>query len=183
MIYPVTLKTIALVVGSLLVLCHIWALVQAPLAQRLMTALPRNRTMGAVFLGLAVLWFVALLVVVDMGEFAKFRNPLILFTLVLGGLSFRFLDELLAVRGLGMLALLAARPLLEAAFLQEEPTRLFVVVLAYAWILAGLFWVGMPYLLRDQIAWLVKSMSRWRAAAIGGVVYGVVLVICGLAFY
>ena len=35
---------------------------------------------------------------------------------------------------LGMIALLAAEPILEAAFLRPETSRLLVVVLAYVWI-------------------------------------------------
>ena len=51
----------------------------------------------------------------------------------------------------GILCLLAAEPLLEAAFLRPETSRLLVTMLAYLMIVVGLFWVTMPYLLRDQI--------------------------------
>jgi cytochrome c biogenesis protein CcdA len=57
------------------------------------------------------------------------------------------------------------------------------VVLAYVWIILGLFWVGMPFVLRDQAAWATKSDGRFKALALGGVVYGVVLVACALAFW
>jgi len=60
---------------------------------------------------------------------------------------------------------------------------LVLVVLAYAWIFAGLFLVGMPYILRDLIAWLTGSAARFRVAAIAGVLYGVVLVLCAIALW
>src|SRR5260370_42036867 len=63
------------------------------------------------------------------------------------------------------MALLAAEPMLSAAFLRPEIARLFVVILAYVWLTLGLFWVGMPYLLRDQITWLTESANRFKAAA------------------
>src|SRR5207244_10028079 len=78
-------------------------------------------------------------------------------------LVLRFVEEFLAVRALGILCLLAAEPLLEAAFFRYETSRLFLTVLAYLMILAGLFWVTMPYLLRDQINWSAHSTARWRA--------------------
>ena len=33
-------------------------------------------------------------------------------------------------------------------------------------------WVGLPYLMRDQIDWFRKSRADWNAAALAGVVYG-----------
>ena len=56
-------------------------------------------------------------------------------------------------------------------------------MLAYVWIVTGIFWVGMPYLMRDQIAWLLKSNSRWMAACIGGVAYGAAVIISALLFF
>ena len=70
-----------------------------------------------------------------------------------------------------MLALLAAEPLLEAAFMRHETSRLLLVVLAYVWIINGLFWVGMPWIMRDQIAWLTAKMRRYQTAAWAGVLY------------
>ena len=91
-----------------------------------------------------------------------------------------FVPDFLAVRALGMLALLVAEPLLEAAFLREEQVRLLLVVLVYVWIIAGMFWVGMPYTLRDQISWVSATEKRWRAAAFAGLAYGALLCAGGL---
>ena len=77
-------------------------------------------------------------------------------------------------------ALLAAQPLLESAFLREENSRLLLVVLCYVWIVTGMFWVGMPYTLRDQIGWVTASEDRWKCATFTGLVYGVLLLIAGL---
>jgi hypothetical protein len=87
--------------------------------------------------------------------------------IVLGAfLSWKYVEEFLAVRAVGMLALLAAEPLLEAAFMRHETSRLLLVLLAYVWIINGLFWVGMPWVMRDQIAWVTAKMRRYRAAAL-----------------
>jgi hypothetical protein len=58
--------------------------------------------------------------------------------------------------------------------------RIFLVALVYVWVVFAMFWVGTPYTLRDQITWVTKDQSRWRAAAFAGLVYGVLLV--GLSF-
>jgi hypothetical protein len=46
-----------------------------------------------------------------------------------------------------------------------------------------MFWIGKPYLLRDQINWLTRSATRWRIAAIAGVAYGAVVLLCALTVF
>src|SRR6266496_3787642 len=98
-------------------------------------------------------------------------------------LVLRFVEEFLAVRALGILCLLAAEPLLEAAFFRYETTRLFLTVLAYLLIVAGLFWVTMPYLLRDQINWSAHSSTRWRTIHGIGAAYGLTILACAFTQY
>ena len=46
----------------------------------------------------------------------------------------------------------------------------------------GMFWVGMPYLMRDQIAWALKSKSRWLALSAGGIAYGAAILFALFSF-
>src|SRR6202022_3464597 len=95
----------------------------------------------------------------------------------------RFVDEFLAVRALGILLLLAAEPLLDAAFFRYETSRLLVTVFGYLLIVAGLFWVMMPYLLRDQINWSARSNERWRLLHGMALAYGLAILACAIALY
>jgi uncharacterized Tic20 family protein len=99
------------------------------------------------------------------------------------GLVLRFVGEFLAVRALGILCLLAAEPLLDAAFLRYETSRLVVTVLAYLLILAGLFWVAIPYVLRDQINWTTRSTFRWRCLHVIALIYGCVILTFAFTHY
>jgi len=121
-----------------------------------------------------------LLATIQMGEFSSFRRPLLIALPIGYVLALRFVDEFLAVRALGILCLLAAEPLLDAAFLRYETSRLLVTVFAYLLIVAGLFWVAIPYVLRDQINWIARSIFRWRCLHVLILVYGGVIL--GLAF-
>ena len=47
-------------------------------------------------------------------------------------------------------------------------------------IVAAMFWVGMPFTMRNQITWVTASEKRWRGAAFAGIAYGALLVIGGL---
>jgi NhaP-type Na+/H+ or K+/H+ antiporter len=92
-------------------------------------------------------------------------------------------DEFLAVRALGILCLLAAEPLLDAAFFRNEVSRLVVTVLAYLLVIAGIIWVTMPYLLRDQINWSARSNLRWRCLHGLVVLYGAAILVLAFTRY
>src|SRR5207245_4421226 len=103
---------------------------------------PRSGIAGVVLLTLTLLWSFWLLATMEMGEFASFRRPLLIALPIGYVLVLRFVEEFLAIRALGILCLLAAEPLLEAAFFRNETSRLLVTVFAYLLILRGLFWVS-----------------------------------------
>jgi hypothetical protein len=168
------------VVGALLILVHAFGFLQPIASHRALVKFPRSPILGPGLLSVAAIWTFVLIKHMDLGEFAPFRQMMLIATLIAWGLSWKFVPEFLAVRSLGMILLLAADPLLGAAFLQPETSRLLLVVLAYAWIIFGLFLVGMPYLFRDLVVWAGESSKRWRAMAAAGVVYG--LLILGFAF-
>ena len=180
MIYSLTLQTAGLVTGAVLLVAHFMALRHAGESRRWLKQFPRSRAMGTLLIALATIWSFLLIWGMDLGEFARLRNVM-LGAIVAGAiLAWIYVEEFLAVRAIGMLALLAAEPLLEAAFMRHETTRLLLVLLAYVWIINGLFWVGMPWLMRDQIAWLTAKTPRYRAAAWVGLLYSVALIVCAV---
>lgn len=175
MIYSLDLRTALILTGLLLVAAHALALWNAKGVRGWLQTFPRSRTMGVVLLLVVTAWSWYLIKTIDLGEFTHWRTRILVFIPIAAYLTWRYVDEFLSVRTLGMLVLLAAEPLLEAAFLRPEATRLFLVSLVYVAIVFGLFWIGMPYTLRDQIAWVTRSDSRWRAAALSGLLYGLLL--------
>ncbi len=183
MIYPIHLQTAGFLAGALLLVIHLVAIAKPAAAREWLKHFPRSRFFGTIFVALAAVWSFLLLKNMDMGEFTRLRMPMMIGVVVGGFLTWRYVEEFLAVRALGMLALLAAEPLLGAAFLRPEMTKLFLVVLAYAWVVLGLFWVGIPWLLRDQIAWVLAKPVRFKIGAWAGAIYGVLLLICAALFW
>jgi hypothetical protein len=177
MIYPtwIQLKWTMLSVGLVLVLAHLVALLKPDAARGWLRKFPRNYELGVMLAIVATIWFYLLVKFMDLGEFTNWRPTVLFLTPVAGVLTIFFMRDFLAVRALGTLSLLVAEPLLESAFLRDEPIRLLLVTLVYLWILFGMFWVGMPYTLRDQIGWLSATEKRWRAAAVAGLAYGALL--------
>ncbi|MEO6785009.1 MAG: hypothetical protein ABI318_02650 [Chthoniobacteraceae bacterium] len=182
MIYPnwLTLKLTMLAVGGVLLAVHLLALVKARAVREWLRNFPRSREAGVVLSLVAGGWFFFMVQKMDLGDFDPWRTTVQIATPIAAALAIIFIPDFLAVRALGTCALLIAEPLLESTFLRPESFRLVLVVLAYAWIVFGMFWVGMPYTLRDQIAWVSASEKRWRAAAFAGLAYGALLVAGGL---
>lgn len=188
-----SLFTVGLILGCALIAVHVFMLARPQLAQSFLKSFPRNALLGQVLLGLGLAWFWLLVapasmgslgaLAIDLGEFNNAKpllRILIPITMVLVVISVR---DFLAVRALGVLGLLAAAPLLESAFLKNPATRLLVPIYAYGLLTASLFWVGMPYLFRDAVDWVTAESKRWNALVLGGLAYGVALVICALAFW
>jgi hypothetical protein len=173
-IYHLSLQTAGIIAGVLLVLFSLPGLIKPSLAS-VAQKFPRSHIAGVILLTICLVWTFWLLATIQMGEFSAFRRPLLIALPIGYGLVLRFVGEFLAVRALGILCLLAAEPLLDAAFLRYEPSRLLVTVLAYLLIVAGLFWVAIPYVLRDQINWSARSIFRWRFLHIVGLIYGCVI--------
>lgn len=183
MIYSFSLQLVGSVVGIALIALHLLGLLKAETARQKLPKFPRCPLAGKILTAIATAWALWLIATIDLGEFSGLRRILVILIPVAGILTIQFVDEFLAVRALGFLALLAAEPLLEAAFLQPQSSRLLLVTLAYVWIVAGLFWVGMPYLLRDQIAWATRTATRWKTLMLAGIAYGILLITCAVAFW
>ena len=176
MIYSLKLETALFCVGFLLIVSHALALRKPRMVKDWLRAFPRSPKAGFILITATAAWFFILVQVMDLGEFSNWRRTVLIGTPIAWYLTWKYVDEFLAVRALGMLVLLAAEPLLEAAFLRPEISRLFLVTLVFVWIVFAMFWVGMPYTLRDQIGWVTGSEKRWRAAALAGIIYGALLV-------
>ncbi|PYJ20616.1 MAG: hypothetical protein DME99_09555, partial [Verrucomicrobia bacterium] len=119
MIYHLSLQTAGIVAGAFLILISLPGLLKpdlAAVAQRL----PRSQVLGVALLTIALIWTLWLLATIQMGEFSAFRRPLLIALPIGYGLVLYFVGEFLAVRALGILCLLAAEPLLDAAFLRYE---------------------------------------------------------------
>jgi hypothetical protein len=181
-IYHLSLQAVAIIAGTFLVLISLPGLLKPSLAT-VAQKFPRSHVAGVFLLTVCLVWTFWLLATIQMGEFSSFRRPLLIALPIGYGLVLRFVGEFLAARALGILCLLAAEPLLDAAFLRYETSRLLVTIFAYLLILAGLFWVAIPYLLRDQINWSTRSVFRWRCLHVIALIYGGVILTFAFTHY
>lgn len=177
------LKATGIALGLALLGSHLWALRKSKEVQAFLKAFPRSYRWGAILLTIDFIWGMMCLANMDMGEFFFLRKWFLTAVPLGFVLVLIYVKEFLAVRALGSLMLLVAGPVLAAAFLQPPVTRLLLPILAYAWIIAGMFFVGMPYLMRDGITWLLAKPSRWNLAVWSGIAYGALLLVLAVTTY
>ncbi|MDA7514705.1 hypothetical protein N8513_01795 [bacterium] len=189
----ISLSSAGTVLGIFLVVLYGLMLWKPEAAKKWAVKLPRHHQAGIYSMSIGMIWFWLLVAPQVRGTFS-----------FLGALSMDFADfsamkpylqiavplacvgmiycvrEFLFVRGLGLCLLMAAAPLLYAGDFEVAPFRVIIAIVAYAMIIKGLYFVGMPYLFRDGASWLVASDSRFKMASLGGLVLG--LVILGFSF-
>src|SRR5215211_6880098 len=122
MIYHFSLQAAGLLAGIILCLFGAAGLAVRPPAQTSAARFPRSRIAGIVLLAIDLGWSFWLVSTMEMGEFSSFRRPFLIALPIGFFLTLRFVDEFLAVRALGILLLLGAEPLLDAAFFRYEAT-------------------------------------------------------------
>jgi hypothetical protein len=131
MIYGFSLPGVGFTVGTALIGVHLFALIRQREVIPWLQKFPRSKFWGVALCSMAAVWAFWMAATMDLGEFSPNRT-LICGVILAGAFMVPvFADEFLSVRATGILALLAAEPLLEAAFLRPEQTRLLLVVLAY----------------------------------------------------
>ncbi|MCX6935234.1 MAG: hypothetical protein NTZ01_03435 [Verrucomicrobia bacterium] len=183
MIYSFSLSQVAVWLGFGLLLTHGWGLFDYAKSSAWWKSFPRSDMAGGGLLTLATIWAAWLAGTINLMEYTRFRPLFILGVIGLGVTSWLYVREFIAVRALGVLLLLGANVLLDAAFLREDAARLVVVAYAYVIIVKGMFMVGAPYLLRDAIDWGFATPARGKAFLGVGLFFGIVLLGLGLFVY
>ncbi len=153
------------------------------LAGSWISGFPRNVLAGRVLAAVDVAWVVVLLL---QSDFKWVENHV--FLLVLSApvsllLIVLFVDDLLAVRALGGLFLLAPQAILDAALVHPSNIRLVMTFFAYVLVLLGIVWVWSPFMFRKMIVRWILSPPAARAAGLTGCALGLTMLLLGLLAY
>ena len=133
-----------------------------------------------IIVGAAGSWFLYHVAQLGEADFGNYKVFLFIFFLAIGFLAFFHARDFLAVRGGAVLVMLMAKVLLDAAYMQEPRSRLFMVSFVYLCIIAALYLGTVPYRLRDFFDWLFAHDKRAKLLGCFFGLYGILL--CGVAF-
>lgn len=176
-----TLFLATLLVGLLLLALGGALAADTSLVRSALRGFPRSTAAAYVLFGTAAAWFLFRVSHLSEADFGQFRTQLFLGFAAVAVLSFFYVSEFLAVRGLASLVLLTASPLLDTAFTRYDiHQRLFMVSFVYIALTLAIYLGAAPYRLRDMIEWLqrVPGRARWVGALLAA--YG--LLLTGVAF-
>lgn len=177
-----SLQLATLLPGILLLLAGGALATGHPLVVTTLKSLPRSQRAAYVFFGIGAAWFLHTVWHLSQADFGDYRKLLFIGFGAVAVLSFKFVPDFLAVRGLCVLTLLAANPLLGAAYLEhyDQPQRLFMVTFVYIAIALAIYLGASPFRLRDFFEWLFRMPGRARALGAVLAAYGLLLI--GVAF-
>lgn len=145
--------------------------------------LPRSTTAAAVFFGAGAAWYLWAVWNLSVADFGEYRTLLTIGFGIVAVLAFKCVPDFLAVRGLCILVLMSATPLLGAAYMEyQHPQRLFMVSLVYLLIIFAIWLGASPFRLRDFFERLFARPARIRAFGALLVGYGALLAVVAFTY-
>jgi hypothetical protein len=163
----VSLRHVAILLGLIILGCGVSVLVWPVKVPALLKRFPRSTIAAWLLTAVDLAWSAVLLcrsTFLIKYDWAP-RVMIAALPVVFIALAF-FLDELLAVRSLGGLLLLAAAPVLDVARLHQSPWRIVIPLIVYAWIIAGMVLMLSPYKLRQTVEFMTRTSSRTRGTGL-----------------
>ncbi len=162
--------------GLFLLALGVPLLLHSSRAIAILKATPRSTNAAIFFFGAGAIWFLWNVLHLSAADFGEYRVYLALGFTAIALLAFKCVPDFLAVRGLCVLVLLSASPLLGAAYMQYQlPQRLFLVTLVYVFIALAIWLGASPFRLRDFFEWLFACPSRTRGVGAALAAYGLLL--------
>ena len=152
---------VTILLGIVMVITGTLFLVNRSSLNKAIIQFPRSRKMAILLMSIGTVWFIVRHILnlseADFGDYKMLIIAIVIFVFLS---SFIFTKDFLAVRGLSIIVLLFAREALDAAYLQEQVARLYLVSITYILIIMALYFGAWPYRMRDFNDWLFKNSNR-----------------------
>jgi hypothetical protein len=178
-----SLTLATLITGLILLSLGSLFLVSNSAITAMIKAFPRSQTATVIFFGGGAACFLYQVAGMSTADVIGFSTPtpfVFLFGL-LAVASFFYLPDFLSVRGLSIIILVGAWPLLMSAYQKYEiPQRLFLVSALYVAVALAIYLAASPFRLRDFFEWLYRAPGRARI--LGGALAAYGLLLTGVAF-
>lgn len=142
-------------------------------------AFPRSKWPGWILGAIGSFWVCWVVSHAALGRFEAVKPLIPVLGVAAYGAIVFFLDELLAPRMLGGLLMLLANPLLNGVRWADSAWRYAVVLIAYAWVIAGCALMLHPWAFRRLAEKFAGSAGAVRAIAWGKLLGGAVLLAGG----
>ena len=178
-----SLTLATLIPGLLLLALGVPLLLNSAGYAAMLKSFPRSKSAAYVFFTAGAAWFLYGIWHLSPADFGEYRGWLFAGFAAVAVLSFKCVPDFLAVRGLCVIVLMGAMPLLDAAYMEyDKPQRLLMVSIVYL-LLAAAIWLGaQPWRLRDFFSWLFARPGRTRGLGTVLAAYGLLLAIVAFTY-
>lgn len=177
-----SLALIAWILGLSAIGGAFYALCAPDRLRRALAQYPRSVWPGRLLLAIDLVWSAVAVSHMHLGGLDSWKVHLWWLTPALIGIGALYLDELLSVRALGGLLLLAASPILALARWHPSAWRLVLSIWMYVWIVAGLFLLLEPWWFR-RVALRLQSPRALRAIGLAKGAAGLGLIALAIGVY
>jgi hypothetical protein len=179
----IKLSTLSVILGLGLAVPQIFGLVNPARFRESVRRFPRSKPCGYFLMTLGTAWFVWQLSQESISDFAAYKPMMEAAFTALGVLTCIFVSDFLAVRGLAIVLMLLAKVTLDTARWADTEWRLVLVVWAYLWVVAGIWFTMWPWRLRDLLHWSTASEQRIRIGSGLRLAFGLFVAILGLTVF
>ncbi|MDR2982796.1 MAG: hypothetical protein LBV12_11190 [Puniceicoccales bacterium] len=163
-----TLVTAYILLGVIFVVAGLALVSGSQPVSSMLRAFPRSMGAAVVLFGGGAVWFLWIVSQLGESDLAGFpRNWMLGIFGVTALLSFKYLRDLLAVRGLAVVMLLSARALLDIGYM-KLPYSFVLACTCYILVVLGIWWGAAPYVFRNWSTWALEK--RPRTLAIGTII-------------
>jgi hypothetical protein len=178
-----TLSTLAILLGAAICIPNIYGLLNPAGFIKHVRAFPRCENSGYVLMFIGSAWFLYNLNRETISDFANYKTAMLFGFAALALLTCIFVRDFLAVRGLAITMLMLSWYVLSITRWADTPWRLVLVVIAYIWVVASMWWTVSPWRLRDILYWATANEKRVRVGSIARLCVGLFIVALGLTAY
>jgi hypothetical protein len=177
------LSTLSIILGLIVALPSVFGLVKPKAFAEAARKFPRYTPVGYVLMILGTAWFLYYVHLESVSDFASMKKYFFFLFSAVGIGACVFVRDLLPVRGLAVVFLLAAKLMTDTARWEETDWRLVISIWAYALAVAGMWFTISPWRLRDILNWSVATESRTRLTSAARVAFGLFVIVLGLTVF
>jgi hypothetical protein len=181
----VSLSLLSILLGAGLSVPQIYGLARPKEFTAAVRKFPRNYPAGVVLMLLATGWFVWNVNIEPIADFTAYKPAMLVGFTAVGVGACIFVRDFLAARGLAVIFLLLAKLMVDTGrpHLGESPFVLVNQILAYAFVLGGIWFTVAPWRLRDWLEWFTASEKVVRATCAARLAFDLFLVVLGLTAF
>ena len=177
------LSILASLLGLGFALPQIYGLMRPAAFAEALRKFPRSLPWGYTLMLLGTAWFLWNLRSDTTQDFAAFKPIMFAGFAAIGVGACVYVKDFLAVRGLAVVVLLLAKLVLDTARWVDTEWRLVLVVWAYVWIVASVWFTISPWQLRDFIQFLTANERRIRITSAFRLALGLLVLLLGLTVF